>query len=146
RIPQDRREQVVEVVRHLAGDASGGLEPLGALELLFHLPALGDVGPRADDLDRLVPGPVDHLEIGADPAGWAVRAPDAVLVAVVPMLQQPRPLGDEPWQILGVDVAGPEPRIRQELAGLMAGQRLDVRADEGGPGTLEALVGGPDLV
>ena len=51
--PEDDGQQVVEVVRHAAGQAGHGAEPLGLVELLEHALALGDVlGHGQDARDR----------------------------------------------------------------------------------------------
>ena len=44
RVPDDRREEVVEVVRDAAREASDSLHLLGVDELAFEALALGDVG------------------------------------------------------------------------------------------------------
>src|SRR3954466_13268501 len=42
-VAADRREHVVEVMRHPAGEPSDALEPLGPPELALEIPALGHV-------------------------------------------------------------------------------------------------------
>ena len=57
-VAEDRRQQVVEVVGDASGELADALHLLGLAELLFELPALGDVhdGALDDDLAGLLVG------------------------------------------------------------------------------------------
>ena len=43
RVPQDYRDQVVEIMRHTAGQAANPFELLSLLELRLELPAIDDL-------------------------------------------------------------------------------------------------------
>ena len=75
--------------------------------------ALGDVAPRLDDLERFAGLVADQALLVPHPAVGAVLAAEPVLAGVVAELQQPRELGQDARQVLGMDPLQPEaPALR----------------------------------
>ena len=85
-VAQNARQQVVEVVRDAAGEQSDALQFLRSPELLFELPALGDVHPDTDDPRRLPFGIADHFALAGHPTNRAVRPGHAELALEVRLL------------------------------------------------------------
>ena len=135
-VPEERHEEVVEVVRDAAGEHPEALQLLGvqqaALELeplLVRALALGDVEPRAEDLDGRPGGIPDELQLVVHPAPAPVPVAEAVVVSVVSLREELGQAGEHALGVLRVDAGGPEAGVRRPSpqAGSRAGSRCSGR-------------------
>ena len=123
-----------KAVDHRRSRAEQQVEPRARdlLPRLLGFLALGDVGPRADDLDRLALCvahdllPVVHPEIGA------VRAADAILDRALVALEHPVDPGSNARHVVRVNVVTPEIGVLEIFARGAAEQSGDALAHVSG--------------
>ena len=113
------------VARDLGGVDDGGAGADQGLEVvhqrhafaerLLGLLAGGNIGPRADDLERAALAVVDHAERVLDPDIMSVAVPEAVLERPAAFLDQRRHLLEHARGILRMQTHGPEILVLQHL-------------------------------
>ena len=120
-----RHQEVVEVVRHAAGEVADRLHPLGLAQVLLQLDLPGDVLDRALVGGHRAVGSADGAGVVADRDHRAVGAPQAVLQT----LHLPLVL-DQPPEVRSGEGAGVEAVVEVDLCQLLEG-RVAEHADEG---------------
>ena len=141
------------VARHLRGVDDGGARADQRLEVVHHghafaerllrLFAIGDVGPRADDLGRAPLRVADHPERVLDPDVMAVAMAEAIFDRPSAFLDQRSHLLEYALGVLRMQPHRPEILVLEHLPGREAHDARDVLADEGA-GVVARLVGVDD--
>ena len=129
------------------------LEPHGVLDLetrliehvkrLRELP-LGDVGPRADDLERMARLVGNDLECVLKPAIVPVAVPEPVLDGASALADQTEHVGQHMPGVLGMQMGGPEIRVVQHLLRRIPHDRVETLAHEGARVVARGLIGVDD--
>jgi hypothetical protein len=109
-------------VEPLARRASGG----------FRFLAFGDVGPRADDLDRLTTRVANNLLPVVEPDEDAVAPVDAILDGTLIALEHLLDPSVDAVDIVGMDPVAPKVRIGEIVPWGAAEHALDTVAHKGG--------------
>src|SRR6476620_4074983 len=102
----------------------------GILGLLRRL-ALGDVAPRANDLERLSLPVADQMLLVAEPAVGSVDIAEAIFGRMAILLEYFDLIGFHLRKIVRMDARAPEVGVLEIFVRAVAEQALDVLADEG---------------